>query len=247
MADHVVRVARPASISDAGSASPPSGPKGRRRVQKQLESREVWSHQLLRRRERRGGPGPGAPRARAPCRLLARSSGKLLPHSLLISQLEASTVSEPAMGRRTRWRWRRVDTAPRHSSPHPSVLGPQRDRHVSCDHDAKPLPAVDAQRYLVRLHALDGMTTGLRHLASHLIGLLGARLSGLLAAPKGDRRRLPRPGGTDYLRLTLSLSASADDRFQGQTSRIRYSFKGVPRPGGSKPRSAAIPSPPRSP
>lgn len=38
------------------------------------------------------------------------------------------------------------------------------------------------------------------------------------------------PGGRDYLRLTLSLPASADDRFQGQRSRISYSFRGAPRP-----------------
>lgn len=36
-----------------------------------------------------------------------------------------------------------------------------------------------------------------------------------------------RPGGKDHLRLTLSLPRSADDRFQGQRSRIRYSFKGT--------------------
>jgi spore coat-associated protein N len=35
-----------------------------------------------------------------------------------------------------------------------------------------------------------------------------------------------RPGGSDHLRLTMSLPGSADNRFQGQTSQIRFSFTG---------------------
>lgn len=34
------------------------------------------------------------------------------------------------------------------------------------------------------------------------------------------------PGGRDHLRLTMSLPGSADNRFQGQTSQIRFSFTG---------------------
>jgi spore coat-associated protein N len=35
-----------------------------------------------------------------------------------------------------------------------------------------------------------------------------------------------RPGGSDHLRLTMSLPGSADNRFQGQTSQIHFSFRG---------------------
>lgn len=38
------------------------------------------------------------------------------------------------------------------------------------------------------------------------------------------------PRGTDYLRLTTLLPSSADNRFQGQTSQIRYSFTGRSSP-----------------
>lgn len=42
-----------------------------------------------------------------------------------------------------------------------------------------------------------------------------------------------RPGGKDHLRLTVSLPSSADNRFQGQRSRIRFSFKGTEAKGAS--------------
>jgi spore coat-associated protein N len=35
-----------------------------------------------------------------------------------------------------------------------------------------------------------------------------------------------RPGGRDHLRLTMSLPGSADNRFQGQRSQIRFTFTG---------------------
>lgn len=38
-----------------------------------------------------------------------------------------------------------------------------------------------------------------------------------------------KPGGVDYLRLTLLLPVSADNRFQGQSSRITHSFQGTSR------------------
>jgi hypothetical protein len=47
---------------------------------------------------------------------------------------------------------------------------------------------LDLERYFVGLNALDRMTAGLRHLASHLVSLLRACLRIILAAPECDRR-----------------------------------------------------------
>lgn len=41
-------------------------------------------------------------------------------------------------------------------------------------------------------------------------------------------------GGTDYLRVTLSVPASADNRFQGQSSTIGFAFNAAFRQAGAK-------------
>lgn len=49
-----------------------------------------------------------------------------------------------------------------------------------------------------------------------------------------------KPGGVDYLRLTLLLPVLADNRFQGQSSRITYSFQGTSRQQAAERQAQAL-------